>query len=69
VAEWDERRKRAHRRPPCPFCGSTQVVPIAYGLPPYDLFEKAKLEEIVLGGCVVSEIDPDWACLACERRW
>jgi hypothetical protein len=54
----------------CPACGSERVVPIVYGLPNHpDLFRRANLGEVVLGGCIVSENSPDQACMDCHARW
>jgi len=54
--------------PPCPTCGSSEVVPIAYGLPGAEMWDAAKEGRIRLGGCVVpssDEWDDRWACPAC----
>jgi hypothetical protein len=53
----------------CSFCGS-MARPIIYGLPSPDLFEKADQGSVELGGCVVEEGNPDWACTGPGRhRW
>lgn len=46
----------------CPQCGG-EVLPITYGLP-----TKRDLEDPTFysGGCIVSEEQPNWACLSCE---
>jgi hypothetical protein len=51
--------------PMCPSCGSTEVVPIAYGLPGPELMERAERGEVALGGCLVSGNDPRWQCRSC----
>ncbi len=51
----------------CPRCGSA-AVPIAYGLPAPSMFEAASAGEIQLGGCTVTDDDPDLACTNQECR-
>ena len=55
----------------CPKCGSSKVTRILYGLPAMNKKLEEDLEEgrIVLGGCVIGEDSPAWACVACEHRW
>lgn len=55
------------RVPACPDCGSSSVVPIAYGLPAAETSERARRGEIVLGGCCLQE--PRWYCRECLNRW
>ncbi len=62
------RRKRAlpHTRQlaegdVCDHCG-TQVVPIVYGFPAPDAFEDVEAGRIVLGGCMMYPLAPDFAC-------
>lgn len=50
----------------CPVCGSARVVDIVYGLPGPELLEFAEAGHVWLGGCCVSEADPDWCCLDCR---
>ncbi|HEU0028833.1 MAG TPA: hypothetical protein VFQ25_17140 [Ktedonobacterales bacterium] len=56
-------------RPICPECGSDSVVPIVYGLPTYETFQRAKSGEFVLGGCFLSDESPGWQCQACHKRF
>lgn len=51
----------------CPTCGA-RGVPIVYGMPGIELFEKAERGEIVLGGCVIDGEMPTHACEG-EHRW
>ncbi len=53
----------------CPACGSLDTVKIVYGMPTYEAFQAAERGEFVLGGCCVSEEDPDRACKACGRKF
>ncbi len=61
-----DKRKQA---PPCPQCGSHRTVPIVYGFVPASVGEAAERGEVVLGGCMLTGEDPEWACLACGHRW
>ena len=53
----------------CPKCLQTNVVPIKYGYPS----EKMQLEyydgKIKLGGCEMSEDNPNYHCNACNYQW
>lgn len=51
----------------CPNCGSEVVAPILYGMPLMDEEMERCLEnrEVYLGGCCVSENDPQYHCFAC----
>ena len=53
----------------CPACKSNNVVPIAYGLPGFEMIEEANKGKIHLGGCVIEEGAPDFHCNDCERDW
>jgi len=57
----------------CPACGSTRIVRIFYGLPTQDsmddVLEASRRGEIELGGCTVSDDDPEWHCKACGNEW
>ena len=50
---------------PCPRCGSTDAIRIAYGYPTAETFEAAEREEVRLGGCVIWPEAPDYECRAC----
>jgi hypothetical protein len=67
----DERR--AERVVPqhakCPRCQSSDTIPIVYGMPGPDLFEAEERGEVLLAGCIVSHVDPTWACTACDNRF
>ncbi len=53
----------------CPECGAVAVVPIAYGHPVVETFEAADRGEVMLGGCCVTDHDPQWGCTACKARF
>lgn len=51
----------------CPVCGNSTVVPIMYGLPLFteELNQAVAEGKLVLGGCVISDHDPQWKCTSC----
>jgi hypothetical protein len=51
----------------CPSCGSLATVPIVYGKPGNELIEAEKFGLVVLGSCVVDEIDR--TCRRCHWKW
>ena len=53
----------------CPKCRSPVIVEIVYGLPGPELFEAASRGEVELGGCLVADFQPEWACRACGERF
>jgi hypothetical protein len=52
--------------PPCPSCGSTDAVSIAYGYPSWEMAEAEIRGEVVLGGCMVGPESPDYECRDCH---
>ena len=52
----------------CPHCGG-KVVSIIYGEPSHELFEKADRGEVILGGCCISDLSPDWQCVSCGHQF
>jgi len=52
----------------CPNCNSPLFAEILYGMPDYDNDLEQAIEEgkIVLGGCIISDNDPDYQCLVCK---
>jgi hypothetical protein len=43
-----------------------------YGYPSRETFEAVQRGEfpgVAIGGCVVDDSNPVWACPACEHRW
>jgi hypothetical protein len=55
----------------CPACGGTSVAEIVRGMPAYDADLERRIEEgrIVLGGCCLSDDDPEWHCSRCHQEW
>ena len=51
---------------PCPRCGATDALEIAYGLPGVGLWESSQRGEIALGGCIIEPEAPDYACRSCR---
>lgn len=57
------------QRDKCPQCLSPEIVPIIYGEPTSEAMDAAARKELVLGGCILSDDNPDTACLACGYSW
>jgi hypothetical protein len=57
--------------PKCPECKSENVAWIFWGYP-CDMdwwLQAVEKKEIVPGGCIVTDHDPEWECNECGRRW
>ncbi len=52
----------------CPACGAKRIVPILYGEPMEYLMREAEEGKIILGGCCVTNFDPDWGCVDCRAE-
>src|SRR5438094_586569 len=67
---WRKGMPATSPQPPeqCPYCGSTAVIRIVYGLPSAALEEAARREELAIGGCLVPH-PQKWACRECGTRW
>lgn len=63
--------KNPQRKGPesCPTCGSLDVVPILYGLPGPEMMDAAEKGKIELGGCCISDDDPQKQCKACGTQF
>lgn len=53
----------------CPECGSTEVIPIAYGMPDHTVFEASERGEVEIGGCVIFLDNPTHLCRGCGNRF
>jgi len=54
----------------CPKCSSSKgVIRIVYGMPGSDTVEEAEKGKVMLGGCCVTDDDPDWHCKECKHVW
>jgi len=66
------KRKEVKEPPVCPACGAKTTVPIMYGFPSaktFEAVERGEIPGVAIGGCVVDDSNPIWACPACEHRW
>ena len=70
--------KRLRKGSRCPSCEDGRLLPIVYGYPIPETFERSKRGEVMLGGCIVTTVidpefgtvsDPELGCPACERKF
>ncbi len=66
----DTRYESSRKPNKCPACHAATVAPILYGMPDFspELKRDREARRAVLGGCCVTEDDPEWECTACEAR-
>lgn len=59
------------KNPSCPKCNSSNVAVIFYGypLPSEELSKSLDSDQIILGGCCITDDDPKWECNSCSYRW
>jgi len=55
--------------PECPSCASNNIAAIAFGYPGPEMMEESQRGKIVLGGCIVTDDDPEWHCKDCAHQW
>ena len=55
--------------PICPKCGSSNYIPIIYGMPGPELMMKAERGEVALGGCVVTPDRDLYKCKDCGANF
>ena len=57
------------RKIKCPKCGSTNIARYLWGMPSFtpDLQEEIKQGKIILGGCCITEQDPQYHCNNCKK--
>jgi len=55
--------------PPCPECGSVEVIAIRYGYPSADMLEQVESGSAVMGGCLLDEESPTWLCKRCGAKY
>ena len=53
----------------CPSCTKAKLVPIVYGLPGPETRQDFEMGLISLGGCCVTDNDPELECFRCEARF
>lgn len=47
----------------CPVCGQQdKIIPVVYGKPSNKTLQKANKGKVYLGGCIVTECDPNYYC-------
>jgi len=63
--QWREVSFGYENAPNLPACNSPEVKEIAYGFPGSE-FDFDKYE---VGGCCVTDNDPDFKCMKCETTW
>jgi hypothetical protein len=64
-----EIRYKSKRKPKkCPTCSSSRVAKIIYGMPVFSAKLERELDagRIILGGCCISDDNPDWQCIDCQ---
>lgn len=52
----------------CPDCGG-ELIPIVWGYPNPEMFQKAERGEIFLGGCVLPPNNPNYHCKNCDNEF
>jgi hypothetical protein len=67
----EKKKRQEKRRPsgpgPCPHCSSSDVVRIVWGFPTLNAFRDAEAGRVALGGCCVTDQDPEWHCMECGK--
>jgi hypothetical protein len=53
----------------CPACAKAKLVPIVYGLPGPEIRQEFEMGLVQLGGCCVTDNDPELECLDCETKF
>lgn len=61
--------KVARKPKKCYKCSKSTVVKILYGMPTDEALELSEQGKLVLGGCCISEISPEWVCTNCETEY
>ncbi|MEI6156527.1 MAG: hypothetical protein WCP88_04950 [bacterium] len=61
--------KRLRKGSTCPTCKKAKLVPIAYGLPGPEMRQEFEMGMISLGGCCVTDSDPELECLSCKEKF
>lgn len=69
-----EDKKSIKKDNECPFCKG-KIVPIIYGDPTDETFQKAQNGELILGGCCIEMdeegniLNPELECLNCHKQF
>ena len=56
-------------KPACPKCQSENTIDIVFGYPTRSTMKKAERGEVWLGGCCITNNDPQWYCKGCKREF
>jgi hypothetical protein len=57
-------------KPICSKCNSNkEVIPILYGMPTGEAFKESEEGKLLIGGCVISDNDPQYYCKRCKNRF
>lgn len=65
----EKKKNKKIVRPSCPYCKSTDVAWIQWGMPVEWNEEQLKAGEIKLGGCCIKPDSERWECQTCGRRF
>lgn len=62
-------KETKHQKPKCPYCGSEDIAEYIWGEPLLDenLFKALDNKEVILGGCCISDNDPQYHCNKCDK--
>ena len=53
----------------CQNCNNKTVVEISYGDPTEWVMQMAEEGKLVLGGCIISNLSPQWQCAQCDTQY
>ena len=66
----DENFKMFMNGKKCPKCSKKDsIVPIVYGYPSPEMIDDFDEGNVSLGGCSISDANPDYECNACGNKW
>ena len=66
----DENFKMFMNGKKCPKCSKKDsIVPIVYGFPSPEMIDDFDEGNVSLGGCSISDENPDYECNACGNKW
>ena len=66
-----KKTKKVPERVPCPHCGSTDTIHIAYGLIRHseDFVRAVENHELYPGGCIEDPSGPTHHCYSCKKNF
>ena len=53
---------------PCPACGADAALPIVYGLPDPDAYDRLA-DRVLFAGCCMPQDAPRFTCSRCSTTW